>query len=191
MTPGILITAAGLGTRYRAAGGCGLKLDQELADGLSVFQLTLRNACESGLPVHVVTRPSYASIQADCRAMGATFSCHETRCLGETIAQGVRHCVGWNGWLIQLADMPFVSAGMHRLVATALQHHACARPFYRQSPGHPVGFGAVAREKLLQLHNADGAQAVFQHFPPYSISVVDEGVIKDVDLPSQLNRKPC
>jgi CTP:molybdopterin cytidylyltransferase MocA len=44
---------------------------------------------------------------------------------------------------------------------------------------------------LLQLHNADGAQAVFQHFPPYSISVVDEGVIKDVDLPSQLNRKPC
>ncbi len=190
MTPGILITAAGLGTRYRAAGGHGLKLDQELADGMSVFQLTLRNACASGLPVHVVTRLSYTAIQADCRAMGATFSCHETRSLGESITQGVRHCAGWNGWLIQLADMPFVRADIHRLVAAALQQHACARPFYQQSPGHPVGFSAAAREALLQLQNADGAQGVFRQFPSFEIAVRDEGVVRDVDVPSQLSGKP-
>ncbi|WP_213989426.1 NTP transferase domain-containing protein [Sodalis sp. dw_96] len=185
MTPGILITAAGLGSRYQAAGGRGFKLDQQVADGRSVFQLTLKHACDSGLPVHVVTRSSYLSIQAHCRAMGVPYTCRDTRGLGETIAEGVRYSAGWDGWLIQLADMPFVPVDVYRLVTHALARHVSARPFYHRLPGHPVGFSRPAKEALLQLQDAEGAAAVLRRYPPFKIQVRDEGVVRDMDLPLQ------
>lgn len=182
-SPGILIAAAGLGSRYLAAGGQGLKLDQPVSDGISVFQQTLKNACDSGLPVHVVTRSSSASIQAHCRFSGVPYICRDTRCLGETIAEGVRHNAGWEGWLIQLADMPFVPVGIYRLVADALEQHVSARPFYQRLPGHPVGFARQAKADLLRLRYAEGASSVLMRYPPYKIPVMDRGVIQDIDLP--------
>lgn len=120
--------------------------------------------------------------------MGVAFTCDDTRSLGATIAAGVRHKADWDGWLIQLADMPFVPADIHKRVAEALRHHAAARPYYRQLPGHPVGFSTTARYALLRLRAMDGAQSVLKQFPPYSIEVTDEGVVMDIDLPSHLLR---
>lgn len=189
MNPGILIAAAGLGSRYRHAGGRGLKLEQNVAEGLSVFQRTLRQACAAGFPVHVVTRSDYTGLQASCRQAGVPFTCHNTDSLGDTIAQGVNDCRSWDGWLIQLADMPFVSTGTHRAVALALERHSTARPFYRNLPGHPVGFADNLRQDLLQLKAGQGAREILQRYPPYKIQVADEGVVSDIDLPLSHHRE--
>ncbi|WP_413728151.1 nucleotidyltransferase family protein [Sodalis sp. RH19] len=180
---GILIAAAGHGLRYRTAGGIGLKLEHLLDNGVTVFQQTLLNASRSGLPIHVVTRSSYTSIHQICRTFHVTFSCADTDGLGETIAAGVNTCRGWKGWLVQLADMPFVSHAIYQQVALALDQHVTVRPVYRHQPGHPVGFSAQAIDVLLQLRGVCGAKEVLRRYPPLLIDVNDSGVITDIDLP--------
>lgn len=179
---GIIIAAAGFGLRYRAAGGKGQKLEQPL-NGLPLFTSTLNHARESGLPVQVVTRPEYAGIRALCRQAGVPCRVIISRGLGETIAEGVRASATWQSWLIQPADMPFVPPEAYHQIAAALQQHLTARMVWQELPGHPVGFAAPLRERLLQLDGDDGAKALLRRHPPLLINSFHRGVIEDIDLP--------
>ncbi|MDU4002422.1 NTP transferase domain-containing protein [Pluralibacter gergoviae] len=159
-TPGIIILAAGLGARFRQAGGVGNKLLAPLADGALLLEQTLAHAQASGLPPVVVTRPEYAEIL--------------------TLAQA--------GWLIVPGDMAWITAEDHRRVAQALAEGAeQVRLCWQGLPGHPVGFSAAYRERLLALRGDCGARALLD---PALLRAIDAhpGVIRDADLPGLSGR---
>lgn len=190
MTTGIVITAAGRGERFIQAGGQGNKLNAGFADATgerrSLFEHTLRQALASGLPVQVVTRPDNLPVLAACAANQVPVTLLASAGLGDSIAAGVAATSHWQGWLIHLADMPFVSADVFRQVANALRQHAIVRPSYAQQPGHPVGFSALLRKQLCQLHGDNGARGLLQGAAVHLLPLEHPGVVQDIDLPSQL-----
>ncbi|HGM6806661.1 TPA: NTP transferase domain-containing protein [Serratia marcescens] len=190
MTTGIVITAAGRGERFIQAGGRGNKLNAGFADAAgerrSLFEHTLRQALASGLPVQVVTRPDNLPVLAACAANKVPVTLLASAGLGDSIAAGVAATPHWQGWLIHLADMPFVGADVFRQVADALRQHAIVRPCYAQQPGHPVGFSALLRKPLCQLRGDNGARELLQGAAVHLLPLEQPGVVQDIDLPSQL-----
>jgi len=190
MTTGIVITAAGRGERFIQAGGQGNKLNAGFADAAgeqrSLFEHTLRQALASGLPVQVVTRPDNLPVLAACAANQVPVTLLASAGLGDSIAAGVAATPHWQGWLIHLADMPFVGADVFRQVADALRQHAIVRPCYAQQPGHPVGFSARLRKPLCQLRGDNGARELLQGAAVHLLPLEHPGVVQDIDLPSQL-----
>ncbi|HFD7737645.1 MULTISPECIES: nucleotidyltransferase family protein [Serratia] len=190
MTTGIVITAAGRGERFIQAGGQGNKLNAGFTDaageGRSLFEHTLRQALASGLPVQVVTRPDNLPVLAACAANQVPVTLLASSGLGDSIAAGVAATPHWQGWLIHLADMPFVGAEVFRQVADALRQHAIVRPCYAQQPGHPVGFSALLRKPLCQLRGDNGARELLQGAAVHLLPLEHPGVVQDIDLPSQL-----
>lgn len=190
MTTGIIITAAGRGERFIQAGGQGNKLNARFADATgerrSLFEHTLRQAQASGLPVQVVTRPDNLPVQQICAANRVPVTLLASAGLGDSIAAGVAATPHWQGWLIHLADMPFVSADVFRQVANALRQHAIVRPCHAQRPGHPVGFSALLRKQLCQLRGDNGARELLQGAAVHLLTLEQSGVVRDIDLPSQL-----
>ncbi|EMF7562524.1 TPA: NTP transferase domain-containing protein [Serratia marcescens] len=190
MTTGIVITAAGRGERFIQAGGRGNKLNAGFADAAgerrSLFEHTLRQALASGLPVQVVTRPDNLTVLAACAANQVPVTLLASAGLGDSIAAGVAATPHWQGWLIHLADMPFVGAEVFRQVANALRQHAIVRPCYAQQPGHPVGFSALLRKPLCQLRGDNGARELLQGAAVHLLPLEHPGVVQDIDLPSQL-----
>ncbi|HID4133976.1 TPA: nucleotidyltransferase family protein [Pluralibacter gergoviae] len=112
--PGIIILAAGLGTRFRQAGGVGNKLLAPLADGALLLEQTLAHAQASGLPPVVVTRPEYAEILTLAQRRGVRAVCLPSGGSGESIAAGVRAAQARAGWLIVPGDMAWITAEDHR-----------------------------------------------------------------------------
>ncbi|MEI2263919.1 nucleotidyltransferase family protein [Erwinia sp. CGal63] len=189
-TIGVLVIAAGRGQRYKAAGGATDKLQAEFADAsgqsATVFVHSCLAAQQSGLPVCVVTRPGQHAIRQYCEQQGiATVLVENTR-MGESIAAGVRHTADWDGWLIHLADMPFITADTLRLVAGKVVEDGAVRPTFNGRPGHPVGFGRGAFQALSTLSEEQGARSLLVQFPLYTIEMRDETILRDIDLPSQL-----
>ncbi|QXX95974.1 nucleotidyltransferase family protein [Serratia marcescens] len=190
MTTGIVITAAGRGERFIQAGGQGNKLNAGFTDAAgerrSLFEHTLRQALASGLPVQVVTRPDNLPVLAACAARQVPVTLLASSGLGDSIAAGVAATPHWQGWLIHLADMPFVGAEVFRQVADALRQHAIVRPCYAQQLGHPVGFSALLRKPLCQLRGDNGARELLQGAAVHLLPLEHPGVVQDIDLPSQL-----
>ncbi|MGP2835163.1 nucleotidyltransferase family protein [Serratia nevei] len=190
MTTGIVITAAGRGERFIQAGGQGNKLNAGFTDAAgerrSLFEHTLRQALASGLPVQVVTRPDNLPVLAACAAKQVPVTLLASSGLGDSIAAGVAATPHWQGWLIHLADMPFVGAEVFRQVADALRQHPIVRPCYAQQPGHPVGFSALLRKPLCQLRGDNGARELLQGAAVHLLPLEHPGVVQDIDLPSQL-----
>ncbi|AGE19909.1 MULTISPECIES: NTP transferase domain-containing protein [Serratia] len=190
MTTGIVITAAGRGERFIQAGGQGNKLNAGFADAAgerrSLFEHTLCQALASGLPVQVVTRPDNLPVLAACAANQVPVTLLASAGLGDSIAAGVAATPHWQGWLIHLADMPFVGADVFRQVADALRQHPIVRPCYAQQPGHPVGFSARLRKPLCQLRGDNGARGLLQGAAVHLLPLEHPGVVRDIDLPSQL-----
>lgn len=185
MKPGIIIAAAGRAERFRKAGGQGNKLDALLNDG-SVFAQTLHHAQTSGMQIHVVTRPENKQIQTLCFAQQIPVTLIESSGLGESIAAGVRATATWQGWLIHLADMPFVPPAVFIQVADALECHALARPCVNAQPGHPVGFAHSWYDKLCGLTGDNGARELLHGGAVHFIEIEDANSQRDIDLPSQL-----
>ncbi|PIJ51901.1 hypothetical protein BL250_02750 [Erwinia sp. OLTSP20] len=180
----VIIAAAGVGRRYQAAGGRLPKLLHPMPDGRSLFQTTLDNVLAAGFAVTVVTRPEYDFIPAPRGYPQPEVIRLASKGLGETIAAGVRHCTDCDGWLIMLADMPWITSRVLQETAAALQHHLTVRTVFNGQPGHPVGFQAALRQPLQALQGDDGAKSILIRYPPHAVVVSAAGVIADIDTPA-------
>lgn len=184
---GILVLAAGRGERFRAAGGQGNKLLARYEDASGAEQpllaLTLTQARQSGLPIHLVTRPDEAEVIALAQQFGVGLTLIYSQGSGESIAAGVRATTDWNGWLIVPGDMGWVTAQDYRQVAAALKDpNAQARMMWQGKPGHPVGFGGDYREALAALEGDSGARELL--VPERLIRLSGQArVTEDADLP--------
>ena len=112
--------------------------------------------------------------------------------MGGTLAQVVAATPACaSGYIIALADMPFIRADSIRAVAAALQSGAkLVAPAYRGERGHPVGLAASYRDGLLALTGDAGARGIIKRDAAQMqlIEVDDPGVLRDIDTRADLQR---
>jgi molybdenum cofactor cytidylyltransferase len=185
LVSGILL-AAGAGSRFG-----GDKLLHPLEDGVAIAAHAARNLLAATPDVTAVVRwgdfPLYEMLEQE--------GCHvvmfkdAARGMGATLAHGVGHARGADGWVIALADMPRIAPDTVKKIIAALQDGALiAAPVRNGERGHPVGFGAPLREELLALSGDQGARAVLErHRDAVRLLEFDDpGIILDIDRKSDL-----
>jgi molybdenum cofactor cytidylyltransferase len=181
---GILL-AAGRGARF---GGEKLLADLE-GERIGVSAC---NHLMAAVPnVIVVLRPHDDALAAALAITGARIvSCPNSDAgMGASLAHGVRATIDAKGWVVMLADMPWIQAATIARVAAAIDDGATvAAPFYRGMRGHPVGFGNRCVAALTALSGDEGAKTVVaQHRDTMvRIDVDDPGVLRDVDTRGDL-----
>jgi molybdenum cofactor cytidylyltransferase len=111
--------------------------------------------------------------------------------MGATLACGVGAAADADGWVVALADMPWIAPATIRAIANALADGAAiVAPSYRGQRGHPVGFSREYRDALAELTGDAGARSVLQRNPDRLtwVDVDDPGVLRDVDTRADLTR---
>ncbi|WP_298609077.1 nucleotidyltransferase family protein [uncultured Thiothrix sp.] len=111
--------------------------------------------------------------------------------LGASLATGIAHSADSEGWLISLADMPFIQTETLQTLATALKHGALiAAPTYEGKRGHPVGFAQALKAELLQLNQDIGASQLLKRYADQLLLLPtqDAGILQDIDTPEDLTR---
>jgi molybdenum cofactor cytidylyltransferase len=110
--------------------------------------------------------------------------------MGTSLAAGVRAAADADGWVIALADMPFVRPGTIAMIVKAMEQGAAiAAPAIGGKRGHPVGFARAFFEALSSLRGDAGARDILRQHPDRIAlcEVDDPGVLQDVDQPSDLS----
>ena len=195
MTPaapivGILL-AAGSGSRFGSD-----KLLHPLADGTPMGLAAarrLRPVCDRVL---AVVRPDSDVLPEWLAAEGfeLIISAASRQGMGHSLAAGVRAAPDAAGWLIALADMPFIAAASYDRVATALRYGgSIVVPEYQGRRGHPVGFARQWGKPLSTLTGDEGARRIVTAFPDAVVrcDVDDPGIVRDVDQTADLmDRRP-
>ena len=180
-----LLLAAGSATRFGSD-----KLSHALPHGVSIAVQAARHL-KSQVAVLAVVRPGADALAQALKAEG----CEVVVCdraaegMGATLACGVRAAAEAAGWLVALADMPFVRPTSIAAVRDALMTGApLAAPYFRARRGHPVGIGARYKADLLALAGDEGAKALLARHSAdlLKIPVGDPGVVRDIDRPEDL-----
>jgi molybdenum cofactor cytidylyltransferase len=184
---GILL-AAGASTRFKAN-----KLLHPLPDGTPIAVAAARNLRAAIDRVVAVVRPGVPELAEALAGAGAEVTvCPDAAAgMGHSLAHAIAITSHAGGWVVALADMPFVAPDTIRRVAAALQDGAdLAAPAYRGSRGHPVGFAAPYREELAALTGDAGARDVLKRDRARmrALEVDDPGVLRDIDTPEDLGR---
>jgi molybdenum cofactor cytidylyltransferase len=191
---GILL-AAGASRRFGAD-----KLTQLLPDGDLVAVRACRNLLAGTDRVLAVVRPGSEELTALLQAEGAEVRiCADAgQGMGASLVSGIRACPEAAGWLIALADMPWIEPATIRKVAEALRSGAAiSAPCCQGRRGHPVGFSKILGPELTALSGDEGAKALIQtHLDQLRLVDCDDaGALRDIDKPEDLQimttiRKP-
>lgn len=184
---GILL-AAGKGKRFDA-GGQRSKLMQALPSGEMVAVASAK-VLRAILPqVIAVVRPGADDLAAELSATG----CEVVQCadaehgMGVSLAYALSHGRDADGWVIALADMPYVRTGTISALVEALHHGAdIVAPVFQGKRGNPVGFGALHLPQLLALDGDQGARNILAKNPVTAVAVDDAGILRDIDTPEDL-----
>lgn len=184
---GILL-AAGAGRRFG-----GDKLLHVLADGTPMALGAARNLGSACDRVVVVLRAAGHPLARDFEEAGyALVVCpNADGGMGYSLAAGVRAAHDAAGWVVALADMPFIQPDSLRTVAAALRAGASlAAPTFQGRRGHPVGFARQWRDALCALVGDQGARQILTTHREQVVlcPVDDEGVLMDIDRPQDM---PC
>jgi molybdenum cofactor cytidylyltransferase len=107
--------------------------------------------------------------------------------MGASLAWGVRAAPAAAGWVIALADMPWVRSQTIAAIVAALRAGApIAAPECRGRRGHPVGFAAAYYPQLSVLSGDEGAKRLLGEQSVVLVATDDEGVLRDVDTRADL-----
>jgi len=109
---------------------------------------------------------------------------HSEQGMGHSLAYGVNNSLQAKGWLITLADMPYISQQTIQTVADTLSHGASiAIPVHKRRRGHPIGFCHKYKKALCSLTEDMGAREIIalNRNTLIEIDVDDPGILIDVD----------
>jgi molybdenum cofactor cytidylyltransferase len=185
---GILL-AAGRGERF---GGDKLLARLGMApEAPGVGEVACRNLVAAIPNVVAVVRAGDARLAAVLATAGArVVPCADADDgMGASLACGVRATRDAGGWIIALADMPWLRVETIAAVAAAIAGGATvAAPFFHGRRGHPVGFGPACGAALAALSGDDGAKAVLAAHRDVivRIDVDDPGTLRDIDTRQDL-----
>ena len=109
--------------------------------------------------------------------------------MGNSLKSGVRHSSDSYGWMIALADMPFISTEtIHSLSLELLKDAKLCAPVFQGVRGHPVCFSRALIKQLLAVDDSDGAANLVSKYRDELVEVQtnDRGVLHDIDVPDDL-----
>jgi molybdenum cofactor cytidylyltransferase len=140
-----------------------------------------------------VLRSEDTALAAQLRAVGMRIveCANADDGMGASLACGVAAAPGADGWIIVLADMPWIAPATIAAVAAAIAAGAgIAAPAYRGERGHPVGFARRHLAALCALSGDSGARVLVDayHDQLVLIDTDDPQVVRDVDVPEDLQR---
>jgi molybdenum cofactor cytidylyltransferase len=143
-----------------------------------------------------VVRAGDRELSAKLRATGLrVVPCRDADAgMGASLACGVLSSKDAEGWVVALADMPWIAPATIRAIVDALASGAdIVAPSYRGRRGHPVGFSRRHYAALASLTGDSGARALIERDPARlaAIDVDDSGVLRDVDRPEELGAPTC
>lgn len=186
-----LLLAAGRGRRFDPSGERD-KLRQTLADGRTVATAAAANLLMAVSRVVAVVRPDALSLARELAELG----CEIVTCknaddgMAASLVTGLAHTADAAGWVITLADMPYVKpATIGALVAAIDRGAAIAVPTHHGLRGNPVAFRPIHSLQLLQLEGDQGARSLLKKFDVTEVAVDDPGVHQDIDAPEDLQRQ--
>jgi molybdenum cofactor cytidylyltransferase len=186
-----LLLAAGKGTRF---GGDKLRaMIPHGGDDARVGARAASNLIEAIPESIAIVRPDDHGLAEDFAARGLRIvKCdNASDGMGASLACGVRASRDAAGWIVALADMPWIAAASIGAVKAAIEAGAqIAAPMYRGMRGHPVGFSNAHYTELSTLTGDAGARSILErHRSAITlIDVNDAGILQDNDTPDALQR---
>ena len=182
---GILL-AAGSASRFGSN-----KLLHPLLTGLPIAVTAARNLKAAVPDCVAVVRPGADELSALLLAEGlkVVVCANADEGMGASLACAIEAAGDAAGYMIALADMPYIRASSLAAVRDSLANgvHLVA-PYFRARRGHPVGIGGRYRAQLLAASGDEGAKKLLEAHAAelIKIPVGDPGVIRDIDRPSDL-----
>ena len=182
---GILL-AAGASKRFGSD-----KLLHPLTEQTPIAIAALANLRAAVPQVIAVVRPGSPLLEKRlCDAGAMVVICaNADEGMGASLAAAVSASDDATGWVVALADMPYIRPETIGKIARALDAGAAiVAPAYRGERGHPVGLSARFRRELEALRGDEGARALLRSNAGLVelIEVDDPGVCRDIDTPSDL-----
>jgi len=110
--------------------------------------------------------------------------------MGASLACGVQTTPDADGWLIALADMPWIKPATIASLVSALEGGAdIVAPSYNGERGHPVGFARRHYAALAALTGDEGARAIVAAHKQnlVLVDVGDERILADIDTPKDVS----
>ncbi len=163
----------------------------DVAAGTPVGVAACRHLAAALPEIIAVVRPGDPALAAALAAAGARVLVCEraSEGMGASLACAVAATADADGWVVALADMPWVRPATIAAVAAALAAGAdIVAPRYDGQRGHPVGFAHGHGAALAALAGDEGARSVVAAHAAgvRVIDVDDPGVLRDVDRASDL-----
>ena len=159
--PAGILLAAGSASRFGAA-----KLLQPLSDGTPVGVASARTLLQV-LPnsIAIVRTGDQALIEAfSAIGLPVVENPLADAGMGSSLAAGVCATSGATGWLIALADMPWLQPATITALSERLNSGvSIVAPVYQGRRGHPVGFSSRWRRELQALSGDRGARDLLAH----------------------------
>ena len=182
---GVLL-AAGSASRFGSD-----KLSHPLPDGTPIAVAAARTL-KAALPRSIaVVRSAQSPLAALLAREGlSVVECADaSEGMGRSLAAGVRASADAAGWIVALADMPFVGQDtITRLAAELGRGAVIATPVKDGVRGNPVGFSAALRARLEAFRGDAGARSLLQAEKDRItvVAVNDPGILRDIDRPADL-----
>lgn len=183
---GILL-AGGASTRFGSQ-----KLLHRLPNGRTIGEQSALNLIEGAGNALAVLRPGSDELKqllagTGCEVM-ETDRAFEG--MGASLSAAIAAAADASGWIIALADMPFILPSTIAAVRDALADGApIAIPVVDGQRGHPVGFAAEWRLELEALTEDEGARHLIARCGDSvrEVTVADSYIHKDIDEPLDLS----
>ena len=181
-----LLLAAGSASRFGSD-----KLLHPLPHGVPIAVQAARHLRAEIPRVVASLRPGAGKLESLLAAEGVeTVVCERAdEGMGASLACAVRAAGAADGYLVALADMPFVRPTTIAAVRDALATGArIAAPYFHARRGHPVGISGSFRAELEELGGDEGARRLLEAHESeiVKVPVGDPGVIRDIDKPADL-----
>lgn len=187
---GILL-AAGFSRRFGASN----KLLQVLPDGSPVALASAKRLIEA-IPLSIaIVRPENKVLAQLLQDAGLkVFFCTEQETeMADSLSAAIKFSATFrdssDGFVIALADMPYIDSKTTAAIASKLSEGASiVVPTFQGKRGHPVGFSAKFRAELESLHGDEGARSILKRYPEEIafLECDDSGILADIDTPADL-----
>lgn len=187
---GILL-AAGFGRRFNA----GTELQQDkllttLANSGKPILWHSANALITALPNSIaVVQPRQTARQKVLHNLGFKVieSARAKEGMGYALADAINASNHSKGWLIALADMPWIAAElMQQVSAKITDPESIAAPRFNGKRGQPVAFGVAWAKQLATLQGDAGARELLKTSEINWVDWHDESIHRDVDTAHDL-----